>query len=88
MNIDTEAIDEVVLALLHLNLCERNRAWKGFDWPTMNRLHEKGFIHDPVSRARSVGLTNEGLREAERLFTKYFVRAADLPPVPPEGKPA
>lgn len=28
MDIDTEAIDEVVLALLHLNLCDRNRHGK------------------------------------------------------------
>jgi Domain of unknown function (DUF6429) len=85
MDIDTGAIDEVVLALLYLNLCDRNRAWKGFDWPTMNRLYEKGFIHDPVSRAKSVGLTDEGLREAERLFTQYFVRPAGSLP---RGKPA
>lgn len=74
MEIDTEAIDEVVLALLHLNLCDRDRAWKSFDWATMNRLREKGFVRDPVNQAKSVGLTEEGLREAERLFTKYFVR--------------
>lgn len=74
MDIDNEAIDEVVLALLHLNLCDQNRAWKGLDWPALKRLHIKGFIHDPVSRAKSVGLTEEGLHKAERLFTKYFVR--------------
>ncbi|TAM16890.1 MAG: hypothetical protein EPN65_12725 [Pandoraea sp.] len=77
MDIDTEAIDKVVLALLHLNLCDRNRAWKSFDWPTLNRLHAKSFIHDPVNRAKSVGLTDEGLREAERLFTQYFARRTD-----------
>jgi Mn-dependent DtxR family transcriptional regulator len=43
----------------------------------MNRLHEKGFIHNPVSRAKSVVLTEEGLREAERLFRQYFVRSRD-----------
>jgi hypothetical protein len=31
MEIDTEAVEEMVLALLCLNLCERNRAWKSFD---------------------------------------------------------
>ena len=77
IDIDTEAIDEVVLALLHLNLCDRNRAWKSFDWPTLNRLHAKGLIHDPVNRAKSVGLTEEGLLESGRLFAKYFGRQAD-----------
>ncbi|MBB5499615.1 DUF6429 family protein [Paraburkholderia sp. MM5384-R2] len=85
MDIDTAAIDEVVLALLHLNLCDGNRAWKSFDWSALNRLHAKGFIRDPVSRAKSVGLTDEGLREAGRLFTKYFVRPAGPQPA---GKPA
>ncbi|MDN7631625.1 hypothetical protein C6Q09_13815 [Burkholderia multivorans] len=77
MDINTEAVDEVVLALLFLNRCEQNRAWKSFDWAALNRLHEKGFIHNPVSRTKSVGLTEEGLREAERLFTQYFVRSPD-----------
>lgn len=30
-DMNTEAIDEVVLALLHPNLCDRNRAWKNID---------------------------------------------------------
>lgn len=77
MDIDTGAVDEVVLALLYLNLCDQNRAWKSFDWEAMNRLHEKGLIHNPVSRAKSVVLTEVGLHEAERLFRQYFVRSHD-----------
>ncbi|MGF6872873.1 hypothetical protein OKW35_002345 [Paraburkholderia sp. MM5477-R1] len=30
MNIDTDAIDEVALALLYLTLHDQCRAWKGF----------------------------------------------------------
>jgi len=48
------------------------RAWKGFDWDAMERLHKKGFISDPVGKAKSVVLTEEGLREAERLFAEKF----------------
>jgi hypothetical protein len=48
--------------------------WKSFDWSVMNRLHEKGFISNPVGKAKSVRLTEEGLRESERLFTKLFVK--------------
>lgn len=40
MDINTEAVDEAVLALLYLNLCNQSRAWKSF-WAAMNRLHEK-----------------------------------------------
>jgi hypothetical protein len=74
MDIDTKKIDETVLALLHLTLHDGTRAWKGFDWDTMNRLHQKGFISDPVGKAKSVVLTDEGLRESERLFNKLFAK--------------
>ena len=74
MEINTQRIDEAVLALLYLGLHERNRAWKGFDWDAMGRLHEKGFITDPVGKAKSVAFTEEGLQEARRLFELLFSR--------------
>ena len=52
--IDTERIDEVVLALLYLGLHEGNRTWKSFDWDAMARLHEKELITNPVGKAKSV----------------------------------
>ena len=72
MEIDTERVDSAVLALLLLGLHNGRRAWKGFDWDAMERLHKKGFISDPVGKAKSVVLTEEGLREAERLFAEMF----------------
>ncbi|MBI3526581.1 MAG: hypothetical protein HY067_01280 [Betaproteobacteria bacterium] len=72
MNIDTGKIDETVLALLYLTLHDGNRAWKSYDWDAMNRLHEKGLISDPVSKAKSVTLTERGLKESERLFENFF----------------
>lgn len=72
MDYDADAVDEAVLALAYLTLHEGARVWKSFDWDAMNRLHEKGFISDPVNRAKSVVLTEEGLQEAERLFNKLF----------------
>jgi hypothetical protein len=44
MEIDTAKIDEAVLALLYLTLHDGSRAWKGFDWDTLNRLHAKGDL--------------------------------------------
>jgi hypothetical protein len=38
----------------------------------MQRLHRKGFISDPVGKAKSIVLTQEGQREAERLFESMF----------------
>lgn len=73
MNIKTEIIDDVVLALLCLTLHEYDRAWKSFDWDVLNRLHERGFIDNPVNKAKSVVLTEEGLRQSKHLFQQYFV---------------
>lgn len=60
MNIITDAIDEAVLALLYLTVHDDNRAWKSFDWEALNRLHERGFLANPVNKAKSVVLTEEG----------------------------
>jgi hypothetical protein len=74
VDVDTDKIDESVLALLYLTLHDGTRAWKSLDWDAMNRLHEKGYILHPVGKAKSVVLTEEGLRESERLFRKMFER--------------
>lgn len=72
MDIDTEKIDQAVLALLLLGRHDGDRAWKSFDWEAMSRLHQKGYITDPVSKAKSVLFTEEGLRESERAFRELF----------------
>lgn len=38
----------------------------------MNRLHEKGMIDNPVSKAKSVMFTQEGLRRSKELFEAMF----------------
>ena len=77
MDYDKEKVDEYTLALLYLVIHEREedfgaRAWKGFDWDTMNRLHEKGLITNPVGKAKSVGMTEQGFKKSEKLFNKLF----------------
>jgi hypothetical protein len=71
-DIDTNRIDETVLALLYLGLHEEDRAWKSFDWGALDRLHDKGLISNPASKAKSVVFTEEGLRRAEVLFRAMF----------------
>jgi hypothetical protein len=76
MEYDKEKVDEVVLALLYLTTFGDQyglRAWKGMDWETMERLHQKGYIGDPKSKAKSVVLSEEGSELSEKLFIKYFV---------------
>lgn len=77
MEIDEDKIDEYTLALLYLVAHERHdgagaRAWKGFDWDTLNRLHEKGYISNPVGKAKSVGMSEEGFLMAKELFERHF----------------
>jgi hypothetical protein len=74
MDIDTEKVDEAALAILYLTLHDRVRAWKGMDWEVLGRLYEKGFIHDPVGKQKSVVFTDIGLREAERCLRELFAK--------------
>jgi len=77
MEYDEEKFDEMVLALLYLGTFRDGpvvRAWKSFDWSSMDRLYEKGFIHNPKSKARSVILTEEGERVTRELFERHFGR--------------
>jgi hypothetical protein len=74
VEIDTDKIDDVVLGLLWLTLHQQRRAWKGFDWETLDRLHQKGLIADPANKAKSVVLSDEGLRRAEEAFRALFTR--------------
>ena len=75
MDYDKDKVDEMVLALLSLGLFHEGstwRAWKGFDWDTLDRLHEKGYISNPKSTARSVVMSDEGAKRAQELFDKHF----------------
>ena len=79
MEYDKGKVDEMTLALLYLVIHGREGeecAWKGFDWETMNRLHEKGLISDPRSKAKSVALTTGAAQRSELLFKKYFCASA------------
>jgi hypothetical protein len=71
MALNTDKIDDTALALLYLTL-HGDRAWKGFDWGVLGRLHDKGMIHDPVGKVKSVVFTPEGLERAKALFEEMF----------------
>jgi len=78
MDYNKDKVDELTLALLFLVTHDRQeglgaRAWKGFDWDTMDRLYEKGFITNPASKAKSVAMTEDGFKKSEELFRKHFM---------------
>ena len=66
----------MVLALLWLTRHDEDeyavRAWKSHDWDALDRLHEKGYVSDPKTKAKSVVLTAEGRRRARELFEQHF----------------
>ena len=78
MDYNKNKVDELTLALLFLVAHDRQeglgaRVWKGFDWDTMDRLHEKGFITNPATKAKSVVMTEDGYKKSEELFKKHFM---------------
>jgi hypothetical protein len=68
--IDTAKLAEAALAILSLTLHDDGRVWKGLDWDPMDLLHEKGWIVDPQTKAKSVVLTEDG--DGERLATEFL----------------
>ena len=77
MDDDTDRVDDYTLALLYLAVCEQEKglrgpAWKTFDLAVMNRLHEKGYISNPKSKAKAIEMSVKGLQRAKELFAKFF----------------
>ena len=72
MSLNTDKIDDTALALLYLTLHDGRRAWKGFDWNVLDRLHDKGMVGDPVGKVKLVVFTDEGLERAKALFETMF----------------
>ncbi len=68
MDYDTDKVDEMVLALLCLTMFPEaggTSAWKGHSWETLDRLHARGYISDPKSKAKSVWMSEEALNGRE-----------------------
>ncbi len=80
MTVDTDRIDDAVLALLYLTLHDQDRASKGFDGAALDRLHEKGMIEPPSASPASVTFTPDGLQRSKQLLESLFAsRPAEAP---------
>jgi hypothetical protein len=74
-NVDLDKLADVALALLSLTSFTdggQPRAWKGLDWDVLALLHERGWIHDPRGKAKSVVFTDLGLSLASDAFARHF----------------
>jgi hypothetical protein len=75
MTIDTDRIDDAVLALLRLTLHDENRASRALEGDALGRLQQKGLI-DGLADEKSVTLTDDGLQRSKRLFEAMFTGQA------------
>jgi hypothetical protein len=76
MQYDPTKVDELTLAMLYLNVMMTGVAWKGLDWDALDRLHTRGLISNPKSKAKSVRLTEEGAQLAEAMFNRHLGKTA------------
>ncbi len=80
LELDDDKIDEVALALMWLGVHgdkHETRVWKGMAWEITDRLHDRGWISNPRTSAKSVRLTEEGERLAGEFLEKHFARRGD-----------
>jgi len=73
-----DKIKELSLLLLYLTSWkekefpdEMRRSWKGYPFDVLNELTEEDLIRGSY-RAKSVYLTEAGIKEAEKLMKKYI----------------
>lgn len=78
MKVDDDKLKELTLLLLYLNSWaekelgyEYRRAWKGYDFGTLNELADDGMITGS-NRSKSVYFTEEGEKMAKELMEKYL----------------
>jgi hypothetical protein len=77
-DLDHDKLAEAALAILGLTAHRfhtQTRAWKGMDWDLLAVLHERGWIEDPVGKAKSVALTEEGDRLRDEFLERLFSRS-------------
>ena len=84
--IKREVVKELVLALLYITSWEEdeydfkyNRSWKGYPFELMDELREENLISGS-NRAKSIYLSDEGVKEALRIIEKYNFEKEDLVP--------
>lgn len=72
--VDWNRVDDMALAIMYLTLHDECRVWKGVDWDITDRLHDKGLISNPRSKAKSVIMTDEAIERARQIFSEAFVK--------------
>ena len=76
-----KAAKELTILLMYLTrFNEQSRfesnldmAWKGYDFDIINELDKEGYIRQGSHRAKSVAITDEGMKLSRELLTKYYI---------------
>ena len=55
---------------------------QGHGRDSLNSLHDKGYISNPVGKSKSIGMSEEGFLKAKELFERHFCRKATVVPLP------
>ncbi len=81
-DLDQDRLCEAALAILSLTAfpeCNATRAWKGMDWDVLDALHQRGWIHDPRNKAKSLAFTSSGAKLAAEFLKRHFGREKPFP---------
>ena len=81
MTADDSKTAEIGFAILSLTINHDRsgnaRAWKSLDWDLLASMHERGWIADPVGKAKSVVITEKGALVAEQVRERYLDASPD-----------
>lgn len=71
--------EELSLILLYIHSFKEKgfetsapRSWKGYDFSTLDRLSQQGYVIDKHSN-KSLAITDEGIEKAKELLKKYGI---------------
>lgn len=81
MEIDNDRATELGFALISITASTNHgatRAWKGLDWDLLDEMYERGWIFNPVGKAKSVELTPDGQVVAERLRSLHLSQSTGV----------
>ncbi|MDE1971225.1 MAG: transposase [Patescibacteria group bacterium] len=77
---DQQALEELTLLLISMTTWTEDmhgssftRAWKGYEFDILDSLEQKGYISGS-RKSKSVRLTDEGIKEGQKLISKYLKR--------------
>lgn len=81
-----QALHDLTLALIYLTRFTEGRgkktdfweakefkAWKSYDWDTLDQLNEEGLISD-THRSKSLWLTEEGANKAKEILNNLGIK--------------